>query len=174
MKYGIVLLLTLSLFLGISLQVVASGDDFTPTFAKGEHTAWDEDLDDYGTTYGYYARPTDYGWFTSISTTADYSRLMFVCYYNEEREEDGETVPDSINMAVRFQLNSLMPFSVDEFSVTVTIGENDEVEMSFFRREDNETLIETYVSGFDKSRTADTFTIGIGPFTFKHDYQGAV
>ena len=37
MKYGIVLLLTLSLFLGISLQVVASGDDFTLLLQRGAY-----------------------------------------------------------------------------------------------------------------------------------------
>lgn len=170
MKYAIVLVLTLSLFLGI-VYTAGADDDFTPTFATGVYTTWDEDLEFFGTTYDFSARPTDYGWFTEVGATGTHSKLSFVCYYEKESVEDGQTVPESATLGVRFQLNSHMPFAVEEVSAKIKIGDNSEQEITFYRR-DNEFIIETPASGLSASRTADTFVVGIGPFSFSHDIEG--
>ena len=158
----------LSLFLIISVavgyQAVSAVSDYTPLFGQGEHTVWDEDEDDFGNTYEYYAQPTDYGWWTAILAEGDYSTLVFVCYYQEET--------DSTILATRFLLNNWLPFAEEEVALTVTIGEYEPVEIPYFRRDTEDHIVESRVSGFDRSRSSETFTIGIGPFTFEHDIKG--
>ena len=164
MRYGIVMLIALSLFFAIDYQAVASDGDFAPLWGVAVHTVWDEEEGDYGNTYGYVATPTNYGRFTSIVVDADYSTMLFVCYY------DNET--DSADMAVRFGLDIGLPFSQDVLSLNVTIGEYEPVEVTLFRRESDEAIIEAPVSGFDKSRASETFAIDIGPFKFDHNIEG--
>ena len=147
----------------IGHQAEATEGKYTPVFGKGQHTVWDEDRDDFGNTYSYNATPTDYGWFTGVVAGSDYSSLVFACYYDEES--------DSTAMAVRFLLDNQMPFSEDEVSLTITIGEYEAAEVTFFRREDEPHIVESLVAGFDKSRLSETFTVGIGPFTFNHDIE---
>ena len=163
MKYPIVLLVALSIFIGISFTVSASDDAFEPMFGEGTHSLWDDELNDFGTTYAYWAQPTTYGWYSAVVTEAEYSSLAFVCYYDEES--------DRSLLSVWFYLNSAMPFAEESVDATVTIGDNDAIDATFTRWDDNEGIIELYVSGFDSSRVADTIDIGIGPFTFSHDIE---
>ena len=51
----------------IGYEAVAAVGEYTPVFGEGEHTVWDEDEDDFGNTYEYYATPADYGWYTAIT-----------------------------------------------------------------------------------------------------------
>ncbi len=157
------LLLALSIAMGAD-QAAASTRKYTPVFGKGTHTVWDEELSDYGDTYGYEAVPTDYGWFTSVWAKADYSTLVFVCYYEEET--------DSALMAVRFYLNDRIPFSDESVTLPSTIGEFQPIPNTFFRRDEDDAIVETYVSGLDRSRASKTFSVDIGPFTFNHDIEG--
>ena len=163
-KYGVATLTAISLVLIVGYQAVASGGDYSPIWGQGSHTVWDEEEGELGNTYQYYAFPTDYGWYTSVSTGATYSALSFVCYYTKES--------DSVSMAMRFTLNSGMPFSESPVVLSMMIDDHEIPQVVFIRRDENDAVVEAPVAGFDRSRAAESLVIEVGPFTFTHDIAG--
>ena len=164
-------LITILALSGAAIAFAEDGEEpFVPFFGKGEHASWDETtvgnvtITGFGSTYGYYATPTDYGWFTSVTAQGAFSNLSFACYYNEEN--------DSVTMTTGFTMKTGLLFSQEEVEGSVVIGENEPIEFTYFRRESNHRILEERVSGFDLSRASETFTTLIGPFAFEHNIKG--